>query len=84
MDVGSRSLVLFCHFVSWMYFLWCIGTCVVLNIVWYAFVVDLSSGISCEGPFYQHNLSDTRAWICNYIKSFPWDVITNQCHNFNR
>ena len=32
------------------------------------------------GPLLQTKI---RAWFCNYILSFLWDVITHPCHNFN-
>ena len=39
--------------------------------------------VSCWGPFFWHGLPGIRAWVCNYINSFTWGVITHPWSNFN-
>ena len=44
-------------------------------------ILMLSKGI--KGTFYWYGLTEIKAWICNCIDSFTWDVITQPCPHFN-
>ena len=41
------------------------------------------SSSDCSGPFYQHDLTLTPAWISNHIHYKMWDEITYPFPNFN-